>query len=267
MKGSFEFSIKDGVKILTAPNLHGIMHFFTTRHGGVSTGVYSSLNLTFSGDLRENVLANYSRVLSLFKRDLNSLVTTRQLHGDRVITVTKNDGGFGTLRAHEEGADAIITRDSGVVLAGFGADCVVALLYDPEAACCGVVHSGWRGTALRILPKTVSAMAEAFGSRPHNILAALGPSIGPCCFETDSDVPGALSASAGFDLSPYVRRRGEKFFVDLAGINSQMLVLSGLLPDAICCSGMCTACGGGDFWSHRRSKGLRGVQGAFIMLP
>lgn len=109
-------------------------------------------------------------------------------------------------------------------------------------------------------------MTRAFGSRPRDILAALGPSIGKCCFETDADVPDALCAAADFDLSPYVERRGHKFHVDLPGINARMLENAGLQARNILLSDICTCCESDDFWSHRKTRGLRGVQGAFIML-
>ena len=144
--------------------------------------------------------------------------------------------------------------------------CGTVLLYDPVHQAIGAVHAGWRGCAAGIVEKTVAAMGTAYGSRPAELLAALGPCIGPCCFETDGDVPEAMRAALGAIANAYITVKGPKFHVDLAGLNRQWLLRAGLLPERIEVSGICTACRPDLFWSHRKMGDQRGVQAAVISL-
>ena len=162
--------------------------------------------------------------------------------------------------------DALITNVPGLPLTVFSADCGTVLLYDPVHQAIGAVHAGWRGCAAGIVEKTVAAMGAAYGSRPAELLAALGPCIGPCCFETDGDVPEAMQAALGADADAYITVKGPKFHVDLAGLNRQWLLRAGLLPERIEGSGICTACRPDLFWSHRKMGDQRGVQAAVISL-
>jgi YfiH family protein len=127
----------------------------------------------------------------------------------------------------------------------------------------GAVHAGWRGTAADIAGKTVAAMAKAFGSRPGDLQAAIGPNIGPCCFETDGDVPQAMRNTLGEEAQAYIRREKDKYFLDLKQINARLLERAGV--ERIDVSDACTACQHHRFWSHRVTGGLRGSQGAIIV--
>ena len=109
-------------------------------------------------------------------------------------------------------------------------------------------------------------MGREYGAKPENILAAVGPSIGRCCFETDGDVPEAMRAALGGDAEPYLEIRGPKYHVDLAGLNRQWLLKAGVLPAHIDSSGLCTACRTDLFWSYRRMGDARGAQTAMISL-
>ena len=135
-----------------------------------------------------------------------------------------------------------------------------------ENRAAGAVHAGWRGCAAGILEKAAEAMARAYGTRPEKLLAAVGPCIGPCCFETDGDVPEAMRAALGREAEPYLSRRGAKWHVDLAGLNRQWLLRAGLLPEHIDLCGLCTACRRDLFWSHRKLGEARGAQAALIAL-
>ena len=156
----------------------GIPHGFTTRQGGVSEGIYASLNLAFGrGDDRETVLENYRRVCDAFPVDINKTVLTAQVHGDGVRVVTEEDWGKGISRPKDYEVDGLITDVPGTTLVAFGADCLTAVLFDPVHRAIGAVHAGWRGTALGILERVVEAMTKAYGTRPGDLLAALGPCI------------------------------------------------------------------------------------------
>ena len=130
----------------------------------------------------------------------------------------------------------------------------------------GAIHAGWRGCAAGIVEKAVQAMASEYGARPENILAAVGPCIGQCCFETDADVPEAMLAALGNDAESCLTRRGAKYHVDLEGLNRQWLLRSGVLPSHIDAAGICTACHTDLFWSYRKMGDARGAQAAIIAL-
>lgn len=248
----------------------GIRHGFSTRKGGVSQGHLASLNLRgsiSSGDSPENVHENYRRFCSALGVDLTRIVLSHQTHSTNILRVTAADAGKGLWAERDyQDIDALITNIPGLPLAVFSADCGIILLYDPVHRAIGAVHAGWRGCAAGILEKTVSAMAEAFGSVPADLLAAIGPCIGQCCFETDSDVPEAMRSSLGCDAEPYLQWRDPKFHVDLAGLNRQWLLRSGLLPQHIETCDLCTACHPELFWSHRKMGDARGAQTAMISL-
>ena len=145
----------------------------------------------------------------------------------------------------------------------FTADCTPILFHDPVTGAVGAAHAGWKGTALGIAAKTVEAMVREFGCDPKNIRAAIGPNISACCFETDRDVPDAMIAALGEDAKPFIRPKGNKYYVNLKEINALWLRRSGVTEIEI--SDACTACQCDRFWSHRVTRGQRGSQGAIIV--
>lgn len=244
-----------------------VRHAFTTKSGGVSEGIYKSLNLGFRlGDSPENVHKNYEILADALHIPAQRLTMTKQIHEDQISVVTEETVGTGLQKPVLWESDALVTNLPDTPLVGFYADCVVTLLYDPVSLSCGVCHAGWRGTAKGILPKTLAVMEKSFGAQPKNIIAVLGPSIGPCCFETDADVPEAMEAALGGQVRPYVQERGVKFHVDLQGINAHLLRQAGMKPDQIIISDLCTCCHSDVFWSHRATHGKRGVQAGVICL-
>jgi YfiH family protein len=257
-------TIKIGsLEYLTAPNIP-VPHGFTTRLGGVSQGHLESLNLgSQRGDYPENVAENYRILGDAIGFCPGRLVLANQIHTDIVRVVTETDC-IGSLdhRDYPE-CDALVTNTAGVGLVVFTADCTPILFHDPVTGAVGAAHAGWRGTAAGIAAKTVQTMVSAFGCCPEDIRATIGPNIGPCCFETDRDVPDAMIAALGHDGLPFIRAAGEKFHVDLKGINALWLRRSGVKNIEI--STECTCCAPHRFWSHRATKGVRGSQGAVIV--
>lgn len=238
-------------------------HCFTTRRGGVSTGVLSSLNIgAHRGDDEANVKENFRRLSEALGFDMKALVLSRQTHSDIVRAVTKADHAGLDHSVYPE-CDALITNDPGTVLAVFTADCTPILLWDPAAGAVGAVHAGWRGTAAQIASKTVRAMTENYGCRPENIHAAVGPNIGACCFQTDADVPEAMIESFGPEAQAYIRSEGKKYYVNLKELNALALRRAGVSRIEI--STDCTMCQHERFWSHRYTRGQRGSQGALIV--
>ena len=242
-----------------------VPHCFTTRFGGVSEGYLSSLNLGIHrGDKPENVVRNYEILGEAMGFDVHDLVFTRQTHTDIVRVVDAGNRGEGLFREVEPECDALVTNTPGVTLAAFTADCTPILLHDPVTGAVGAVHAGWRGTVADIAGKAVRAMAEQFGAKPENIRAAIGPNIGVCCFETHADVPDAVRAVLGAEAENFIVPAGEKFRVDLKGVNAWLLRRAGVRDIEISCD--CTACQPDRFWSHRRVGNARGSLAAIIML-
>ncbi len=227
-------------------NLH-ITHAISTRHGGVSPAPFHSLNLSQSvGDSAENVVANLTRLHDALGLERGAAISASQAQSDGVALVTRTQRG-----AVMQGVDALITRDAGVTLLLRYADCVPILLYDPVQRAMGAVHAGWRGTVAHVAAKTVRAMSNAFGTRPRDLLACIGPSIGPCCYRVGQDVIERVRAAFSDDG---VLRDGAYF--DLWEANARQLRECGVAQIEI--AHICTAEHTHDFYSHRAEKGQTG---------
>lgn len=245
----------------------GVVHAFSTRQGGVSEGIYTSLNLGANrGDDPARVRQNYHILCSAIGISPSCLVFSKQVHGDQIRVVTASDAGKGLDRPVDYEADGLICDDPNAALVVFSADCIPILLYDPVRGAIGAVHAGWRGTALGIAAKAVNKMSAVFGCQPAHILAAIGPGLSQCCFETDEDVPAAMWAALGTDAAPYLAQQGAKWHVDLKGLNRQFLQNAGVQPDHISISADCTRCLPDRYWSHRVTGNQRGSQAALIQL-
>lgn len=274
---------------LTSDAISGaVVHCFSTRRGGVSTGYLASLNLgTHRGDDWNNVYENYRRLGSAVGFAPEQTVFTRQTHTDIVARVGTADRGDGLFREVEPERDGICTNEPGVALVCFSADCTPILLHDPVRRAVAAVHAGWRGTAKGIAARAVETMVREFGTDPADVQAAIGPCIGPCCFETGPEVPAAMLEALGREASPFITdRRGEhcsfaepqkrhseqseesvfspKFFLDLKRLNALWLGRAGVKQIDI--SQDCTRCQPDRFWSHRFAGQERGSQAAVIML-
>ena len=253
-QGTLEYLSAEGISV---------PHCFTTRLGGVSSGVLSSLNLGMHrGDSPENVAENYRILGQAIGFDPENLVLTRQTHSDIVRVVDRSCCQGLDHREYPE-CDALVTRDPGTALVVFTADCTPILFQDPVTGAVGAAHGGWRGTAAGIAAKTAEAMCREFGAKPENIRAAIGPNIGPCCFETDADVPNAMIEAFGPEAEPWIRSSGDKYYVNLKEINALALRRVGVTQIEI--STACTMCRPDVFWSHRVTRGQRGSQGAIIV--
>ena len=254
------FKTKNG--IIYADNI-SVPHGFTTREGGVSKGIFSSMNIAMHrGDEAENVAKNYEILAERIGFDVKNLVLTRQIHSDIVRKVTKADASGLDHHGYHE-CDALITDDAGCALVVFTADCTPILLWDSVTGAVGAVHAGWRGTVSDIAGKTVRKMISEFCCRAEDICAAIGPNIGVCCFETDRDVPDAVIEQYGREAEDCIRQTGVKYHVDLKAVNALSLRRAGVRDIAI--SELCTMCMPSLFWSHRLTGAQRGSQGAVIV--
>ena len=253
--GTLEYLTAEGIRT---------PHCFTTRLGGVSTGIFSSLNLNFSrGDDPKLVVENYRRIGAVLGFTPEEVVNARQTHSDIVVRVDEKNRGNLTARDASPECDALITNTPGLALYVSTADCTPILLWDPVTGAVGAAHAGWRGTASAIGAKTAEAMVREFGAKPQDIRAAIGPNIGFCHFETDSDVPDAMVAAFGEEVKPFIRKQNDKYYVNLKEINALALRRAGVTHIEI--SDLCTMCQPDRFWSHRVTKGQRGAQGGIIV--
>ncbi len=239
-------------------------HCFTTRLGGVSTGIFDSLNLSLSrGDDPANVVENYRRIGAVLGFTPEDVINARQIHSDIVVRVGAEHRGTLTQKDVSLVCDALVTNEPGLALFVSTADCTPILLHDPVTGAVGATHAGWRGTASAIAARTVEAMTAHFGCDPKNICAAIGPNAGVCHFETDADVPEAMRNAFGNSVDPFIHAKGDKYYVNLKEINALILRRAGVCNITV--SEHCTMCQPQRFWSHRITRGQRGAQGAIIV--
>jgi hypothetical protein len=257
-RGYFEWSVDESIQALV-----------TSRRGGVSQPPWQSLNLSFNvADVEEAVMENRRRVAALFESSPASMVWAEQVHGSDVAVVDESDRGLGALSPDTaiSGCDGLLTRSSGVLLSLVFADCVPIFLSEPRSGWVGVVHAGWRGTAARIAARAVSQL-EREGVPANRIWAAIGPSIGSCCYEVDQPVIDRIESSlASVDGGPVwvAGKDNQHYQLDLWEANRRMLQAAGLDGQRIEILGLCTACHSEDFFSHRRDLRQSGRIGAFI---
>lgn len=261
---------RDGMTIVQADVLSGpanVRHAFTTRLGGFSGGIFSSLNLAVNrGDDRSCVLKNYEKLCAYLETEPSRIVFSAQVHEDGIRKATAGDSICDIFSPVQYQADALITDEPGLPLMVFIADCIPILLFCPDVPAAGAVHAGWRGTAMNIAGKTVIRMCREYGCRPENMLAAIGPGIGSCCFETGPEVPEAM-LKLGLDRpEEFIINTAHKPRVDLKAVNRALLIREGLRPGNIAVSSECTMCSSDKYWSHRATGGRRGSQAAVIMV-
>ncbi|MBQ7714204.1 MAG: peptidoglycan editing factor PgeF [Oscillospiraceae bacterium] len=246
----------------------GVRHAFTTRLGGVSPAPFDSLNFfERTGDSVENVRENYRLLGAATGLDLSRAVGCRQVHGDHIRFIRASDAGRLLYDERPADADGMLTDVPDLPLVVYSADCCTILLYDPTCRCVGALHAGWRGTAAGIALKALVAMMSAYGADPMTIRAAIGPSIGACCFKTDRDVPDAIRAELSESADRFITKaEGGKYHVDLKQINRLWLLRGGLDPRNVAVHPDCTMCRPERYWSHRRLGARRGGQLAVIAL-
>lgn len=242
---------------------------FTTRMGGVSRGQYASMNMsTTNGDNLSLVKENYKIICGAVDIDHKNVVLSHQTHTDNIRTVTESDRGKGLYSQRDyDNVDGLITNISGVALVTQFADCTPLLFLDPVKRVIANVHSGWRGTVKQIGAKAVRRMEEEFGCNPSNIIAAIGPCIGKCCYEVDTPVYSEFEKVAGLDLSAiFTQKNDNKYMLDLWEANRQILINAGIKPENIDVTDLCTHCHSEYFHSHRATGGKRGNLAAIISL-
>ena len=262
-----------GVPFFVFPSIEktgAVVHGFSTRLGGVSEGIFSSMNVSFTrGDREEAVRENYRRLGAAMGFSCENLVCTDQTHTVNLRVVTEEDRGKGFVRPKDyTDIDGLVTDVPGLVLAAFYADCVPLYLVDPVRRCIGLSHAGWRGTVGKIGKKTVELMREQYGSRPEDLVAAIGPSICQSCYEVSKDVIEKFQEAFDERFWPelFYEKDGGKYQLNLWRANELGFLEAGVRAERIAAAGVCTCCNPELLFSHRASRGRRGNLGAFLML-
>ena len=256
------FIQKDGLKYYAFDSFGpGVVQAILSRRGGVSPAPWASLNLGGTvGDDAERVRVNRTRALSLLGRDPASLYDVWQVHGtDVAIAEAPRPPETPHLQA-----DVILTDRPGVTLMMRFGDCVPILLHDPVRKVAGIAHAGWMGTVRGTVRAAVETMQVRFGTRPADLLAAIGPSIGPDHYEVGADVISQVRQAFGTDASGLLDERAGRTYFDLWSANRWQLERSGVRQVEI--ARLCTACHTDDWFSHRAEKGRTGRFGAVLAL-
>lgn len=239
----------------------GFRHGFTTRRGGVSEGVFASLNLGGRwGDEPARLAENHRRLTEACGSAAVHFAT--QVHGRAVATVTAGEEPAMTARRQ---ADALVTANPGTCVGVYVADCVPIVVADARTGACAAIHAGWRGTVAGVLGETLAHLVGACGARPQDLRVAIGPSIGPCCFEVGPEVVSAVEESdPGARAEGAIMAMAPRDHVDLWVLNQRQALSFGVPPQAVEVARLCTSCDAARFFSYRRDHGKTGQMAAFI---
>lgn len=262
------------IEYLTFPILEQtglVRHLFSTRLGGVSKDIYSTMNLSYTrGDEREAVDENFRRIAGILQCELSDIVCSDQTHTVNLKVAVKADGGKGITQPRDyTDIDGLLTDEPGIVLATFYADCVPLYFVDTRKRAIALAHSGWRGTVDRMGRCVTEKMREVYGSNPADIVAAIGPSICQECYEVSGDVADAFAQEfrmPGQADKILINKGNGKYQLDLWKANEIVLEEAGIPVDQIQVTDLCTCHNSEYLFSHRASKGRRGNLGAFMGL-
>ena len=259
---------ENGVPYLRFPMLESesfIEHGFSTRKGGVSTGIYESMNLTFNlEDDPENVSENFRRMAAALHTVPEKMVYSKQTHTTNVLKIEEHHKGMGIVRERDfDNIDGLVTNVPGICLVTSYADCIPLFFADSRDQCIGLSHSGWRGTVGKIGKVTVELMQKTYGSDPKDILAAIGPSICQDCYEVSEDVIVKFQKSFEEKYWPelFYQKENGKYQLNLWKANELVFEEAGILK-----TNVCTHCNPDILFSHRTTGNKRGNLSAFLAL-
>lgn len=262
------------LEYLTFPALtqSGVVeHLFTTRLGGVSEGIFATMNLSDSrGDSKVAVAENYRRIAAVLGCQVEDMVLTQQTHTTNIRVVTRADAGKGVIRERDyDQVDGLVTQEPGIALTTFYADCVPLYFVDPVHKAIGLSHSGWRGTVGRMAAETVWKMKVMYGTNSADVIAAIGPSICQDCYEVSADVIELFRESfpeRATQEKLFYQKENGKYQLNLWEANRQVMAEIGIPNDQITVTDICTCCNPEYLFSHRASNGRRGNLAAFLMI-
>ena len=246
-----------------------VRHLFSTRFGGVSEGIFATMNLSYTrGDRREAVDENYRRIAAVLGCSVEDIVCSDQTHTTNLRVVGRGDCGKGVTRQKDyQDVDGLLTDETGVYLATFYADCVPLYFVDERKKAIALAHSGWRGTVARMGQCVVEKMREVYGTDPADLTAVVGPSICQDCYEVSEDVAEAFTeAFSGPEQEREILydKGGGKYQLDLWRANEIVLTEAGIPRENIQVTDLCTCHNDRYLYSHRASQGKCGNLGAFL---
>lgn len=260
-----------GVGIAAADNLSdasGVSHGFSTRAGGISPAPFNSLNLALTrADPIENVKRNFRIFAGAAGFKYESITALNHEHGTNIIRVTKKDCGRGLEKEPFPFCDGLVTNDPAVTLVAMHADCSAVFLYDPIKNAVGLAHAGWKGTFYRIGQKLIEKMTAEFGSKPENMLAAVGPCICFDCFEVDAALAEKFKNEFGYEkIAKEDNKKKGKARVDIEAALAIQLIEGGILLEKLSLMDLCTYERQELFYSYRRDGINTGDMASFIRL-
>lgn len=264
----FSLEKKKTIEYLQSPLLGKcdfLEHAFCTRHGGASQDDYKSLNISFrEGDEEFRVLQNWDLLATAYAIPMEQFLVVNQVHGDEIFVIKPYGSYFST--SDELNYDAIVTTRAYLAICIKTADCVPVFLVDKVKKVIAVAHAGWKGTALEISAKVIRLMQNQYNSKPADILAAIGPSIGKCCYEVDQATAEAFSKQNNSEFFLQQGKRKNKWMLDLPEANRRQIMAMGVAESNVEAAGYCTTCNQDMFFSHRGAGGITGRQVNFMMI-
>ncbi len=270
----FRIRRRGGLSVFEADllaEIPSLRHAFSTRRGGSGGGCFSGLNFSFhQGDEAENVRANWAALSRAFGIAPERFLTVRQVHGNRVWVIDDAESmpvsGGGDAGEDAPRRDAIVTNRPGIAIGVKTADCVPVLIADPVRRVIAAVHAGWQGTSRRIVEQVCAALEARFSCRREDLRAAIGPAIGPCCYEVDDRVREAMAGLPGLERIFSPRETPGHWRLDLALANRLQLRNAGVPASRVAAANLCTACRPDLFFSHRGSGGKTGRHFNFLLM-
>ena len=275
-RGFRQVEAQNGVIYVQAAQLADtgmVRHGFTSRIGGISQAPYEGLNLSWNRtNSVEETRRNVAIACEAMEIDPDDLVVVNGVHGVNVHVVNAADRGWGYHYLYQGSGqptfDGLVTNDPAVCLNTVHADCTPVFLLDPVKRAIGLCHSGWRGTVIGMARNTIAAMEQAYGTRPEDLIVAVGPNIGKCCFQVSQDVVDAIQAAYPRHIQFYTPDAGiaGKYHADLLRLTAYDLYQKGVRRENITIADLCTCCREDLFYSYRRGGPNRGAMNSFLQL-
>ena len=271
-RNSTRINFKDNVPYISyraLADIKWLKNGFSTRLGGVSEGVLSTMNLGFGrNDLPENVIKNHEIIANAIGFNPENIVASKQTHTTNVKIVSKKECGKGIYRERDyDDVDGMITNENGIVLATYFADCVPLYMVDTKNKAIGLSHSGWRGTVGKIGKVTLDLMKETYGTNPKDVIACIGPSICRDCYEVSEDVATEFEAAfKGREKDILINKGNGKYQLDLWECNYIIFKECGVYEENIHMPDICTCHNMEMMFSHRATQGRRGNLAAFLSI-
>ncbi|WP_134684568.1 peptidoglycan editing factor PgeF [Brevibacillus migulae] len=245
----------------------GLVAGFTLRTGGQSDAPFASQNMGLHvGDDPQRVTENRRLLCERINMPFDVWTCADQVHGKNVQQITRHHAGAGKDRLDDciQATDGLHTEEHGILLASFYADCVPLYFFDPKSGAIGLAHAGWKGTVARIAKEMIEAFAKRYDSKAEELLVAIGPAIGGCCYEVDDRIIDQVKQTALSWMESVTPLASGKYLLDLPKLNRLVMTECGVPEEHIVSTDLCTSCHTDLFFSHRKEGGKTGRMASFI---